>query len=82
MFQGLSAGFSIAGYKMETRKEKEVEQANEVHRGDGLQRSGERITTDCRHSRYLFKCFKSSSNISLLLCSAMFGLIRILSWIL
>ncbi|XP_038575199.1 uncharacterized protein LOC119902888 isoform X2 [Micropterus salmoides] len=52
LHEGLSAGFSIAGYKMETRKEKEVEQANEVHRGDGLQRSGERITTDCRHSSF------------------------------
>ncbi|XP_045907963.1 uncharacterized protein LOC123972488 [Micropterus dolomieu] len=51
-FQGLRAGFSIAGYKMETRKEKEVEQANEVHRGDGLQQSGERITTDCHQSSF------------------------------
>ena len=62
------------GYKMESRKEEDVDEACEVHGDDVSQQSGELITTDSSlqrtgHSSYLSKYLeysKSSSNISLI----------------
>lgn len=74
MFQGACAGFSTVGYKTESCKEEDVDEASEVHGDDGSQQSGELITTDSSlkrtgHSSCLSKYLefsKSSSNNSLL----------------
>lgn len=75
MFQGACAGFSTVGYKTESCKEEDVDEASEVHGDDGSQQSGELITTDSSlkrtgHSSCLSKYLefsKSSSNNTSLL---------------
>ncbi|XP_044074332.1 protein AKNAD1-like isoform X3 [Siniperca chuatsi] len=54
LHEGPSAGFSTAGYKMETWKEEEKEEevTSKVHGDDGLQQSSELITIDCHHSSF------------------------------
>uniref|UniRef100_A0A8D3CZJ9 AKNA domain-containing protein n=1 Tax=Scophthalmus maximus TaxID=52904 RepID=A0A8D3CZJ9_SCOMX len=50
LHEGPCAGFSTVSYKMETQREEETaeedEEASEVHRDDGLERSRELITTE------------------------------------
>ncbi|KAM8728487.1 uncharacterized protein aknad1 [Acanthopagrus schlegelii] len=60
LHQGPCAGFSTVGYKMESCKEEDVDEACEVHGDDVSQQSGELITTDSSlqrtgHSSYLSK---------------------------
>ncbi|XP_073347788.1 uncharacterized protein [Pagrus major] len=65
LHQGPCAGFSTVGYKTESRKE-EVDEASEVHGDDGLQQSGQLITTDSSLKRTGHSsCLSKSSQGSL-----------------